>query len=706
VKQVLIRGGAAAVDEVPAPVVPARGLLVRVAASTISAGTERASVEMSKLPLYRRALAQPHHAKRAIEVARRDGFIRTYKRVKDQVDAGLPIGYSAAGVVVEAGEEVVGFAPGDHVACAGAGIANHAEVIAVPVNLAVRVPDGVEFEDASTVTLGAIALQGVRRADPTLGETIGVLGLGILGQLSVQLLLAAGCRVVASDPDPVRVALAVARGAIDGTGDFAERGRAHTDGFGLDAVIVTAATPSSDPMSVAAQACRRKGRIVIVGDVGLELKRTDLYAKELDVLISTSYGPGRYDEVYEIQGRDYPISYVRWTENRNMAEYLELIASGDVRLGDLPRERFDVDDADHAYAAVSREGDRPLLVFLGYPERADALTRRVAVRTARSHVGAIRVALVGAGGFAQGTHVPNLRRLEDLFALRCVMSRTGSTARAVAERNGASYATTDYDEVLRDEDVDLVLISTRHDLHAPMALAALRAGKNVFVEKPLALNEAELADIEAFFAEAGEGAPLLMTGFNRRFSPAAEHARAALAGRTTPLVADYRMNAGFIPLDHWVHGPEGGGRNIGEACHVYDLFNFLVGGAGVRDVTAQSIAPSGRLARNDNFTATISYDDGSLCTLTYTALGNADHPKERMEVFADNTVVTLDDYKSLSVTGKGEGLRGVTQHKGHEDELRALGRALRDGGPWPISLQEQLRAMRIAFAVEAAIAAR
>jgi predicted dehydrogenase/threonine dehydrogenase-like Zn-dependent dehydrogenase len=704
VKQVLIRGGVAATDEVPAPTVPPRGLLVRVEASTISAGTERASVQMSKLPLYRRALAQPHHAKRALEVARRDGFVRTYKRVKEQVDAGIPIGYSAAGVVLEAGEEVIGFAPGDRVACAGAGIANHAEVIAVPVNLAVRVPDGVELEDASTVTLGAIALQGVRRTEPTLGETVGVIGLGILGQLTVQLLRAAGCRVIASDLDPARVALAVEAGAIDGSGDFVERARAHTDGFGLDAVLVTAATPSSDPMSIAAQACRRKGRVVIVGDVGLDLKRVDLYQKELDVLMSTSYGPGRYDSVYELEGHDYPIGYVRWTENRNMQEYLDLIADGAVRLESLPRERYDVDEAARGYDAVSREGERPLLVFLRYPEREGALRRTPQLRTSPL-AGRIGVALVGAGSFAQAVHIPNLRKLEDAFALRCVMSRTGSTARAVAERNGAAYATTDLDEVLRDDDVGLVLISTRHDLHAPYTLAALRAGKHVFVEKPLALNEEELAEIETFYREAGGDAPLLMTGFNRRFSPAAEHVRAALAGRTTPLVADYRMNAGYIPLDHWVHGAEGGGRNIGEACHVYDLFDSLVGDVPVRSVQAQSIVPTGRLARNDNFAATVTYDDGSLCTLTYTALGNSDHPKERLEVFSDNTVVTLDDYKSVSMAGRGDGWRGLTQNKGHEEELEALAKALRDGGPWPISLDEQLRAMRIAFAVEDAIRA-
>ena len=706
-KQVLIRGGTAAVEDVPAPGVPPRGLLVRVEASTISAGTERASMQMSNLPLYRRALAQPHHAKRALEVARREGFIRTYKRVKEQIDAGLPIGYSAAGVVVAAGEDVIGFAPGDRVACAGAGIANHAEVIAVPVNLAVRVPEGVGLEDASTVTLGAIALQGVRRTAPTLGESVGVIGLGILGQLTVQLLRANGCRVLVSDLDPARVALAVTNGAVDASGDFVERARAHTDGFGLDAVIVTAATPSSDPMHVAAQACRRKGRITISGDVGLELQRADLYQKELDVLISTSYGPGRYDEVYELEGHDYPLGYVRWTENRNMAEYLELLGEGAIRLDGLPREQYDVDDAAKAYAAVSRDGARPLLVFLGYPERADVERRTVALHRDVTPVGGrIGVALVGAGSFAQGTHVPNLRKLDDVFTLRAVMSRTGSTARAVAERHGAAYATTDLADVLADDEVGLVIISTRHDLHAPFTLAALRAGKHVFVEKPLAVNAEELDEIEAFYREAGAGAPLLMTGFNRRFSPAAEHVRAALQGRTTPLMADYRMNAGHIPLDHWVHGAEGGGRNIGEACHVYDLFDSLVGDSGVASVTARSITPgSDRLARNDNFIATIAYDDGSLCTLTYTALGNSEHPKERLEVFCDNRVITLDDYKSVSVAGRGDGWRGVTANKGHNEELVALGRALRGGGPWPISLDEQVRAMRIAFAVEESIRA-
>jgi predicted dehydrogenase/threonine dehydrogenase-like Zn-dependent dehydrogenase len=705
VKQVLIRGGGVAVEDVPAPVASPRGILVRVEWSCVSVGTESASVAMSGLPLYRRALKQPEHAKRALEIAKDQGFVRTFKRIRGQLAAGLPTGYSAAGVVVGVGTEVDGFAIGDRVACAGAGIANHAELIDVPVNLAVRVPEGVELDTASTVTLGSIALQGVRRAVPALGDAVGVIGLGILGQLTVQLLRAAGCRVLATDLDPDRVALAVAHGAEDASGDFAARAQALTGGFGADAVIVTAATASSDPMHQAAQACRRKGRVVIVGDVGLELRRSDLYEKELDVVMSTSYGPGRYDPVYELEGQDYPLGYVRWTENRNMEEYLRMLAAGALDLSALPQERFEIDDAETAYAALGGER-KPLLVLLSYPEREDALRRRVETRTVAAKSGRIGVALVGAGSFAQGSHVPNLQKLDDRFQIRAVMSRTGATAKAVASRANAAYATTDLSEVLADPEIDLVLIATRHDLHAAQTLAALQAGKHVFVEKPLALTEDELAEIEAFYADRAD-APLLMTGFNRRFSPAIARARELLAARTTPLVADYRMNAGYLPLDHWVHGPEGGGRNIGEACHVYDVFDALVSGAEIEAVTAQSIRGDGtRLAANDNFVATVGYADGSVCTLTYTALGNPEHPKERMEIFADDTVLTLDDYKSLGVTGGGKGWRASTQQKGHLQELEALAATIRDGGPWPIPLEEQLRAMRIAFAVEDQIRGR
>jgi predicted dehydrogenase/threonine dehydrogenase-like Zn-dependent dehydrogenase len=706
-KQVLVKGGGVIVDEVPAPEPGRRAILVRVHYSCVSVGTELSTVQLSGMPLYRRALKQPHHAKRALEVAREQGMLRTYKRISGQLSAGTPTGYSAAGVVVGLGEDVDGFAVGDRVACAGAGIANHAEVIAVPVNLAARVPDHVELDDASTVTLGAIAMQGVRRVEPTLGETVAVVGLGVIGQLTVQLLRAAGCRVLGADPDSTRAEQALLNGATwvvqpgESLQDVAAR---LTDGFGVDAVVITAATSSSAVVSDAFQACRRKGRVVIVGDVGLELKRHDMYEKELDLRMSTSYGPGRYDPVYEEQGADYPYGYVRWTEGRNLEEYLRLLADGSVTLAHLATRHYPIDDAPAAYAALTQEEPKPTLVVLEYESAATASPLTQTVRTAgkgnaRPGDRSISVGLVGAGSFAEAVHVPNLRKLSDDFELRAVMSRTGSTAKAMAVRNEATYATTDFDELLNDNELDLILIATRHDLHAPLALRALEAGKHVFVEKPLALTELELEAIERFYQDTPDG-PVLMTGFNRRFSPAVRLSQTLLRGRAAPLVIDYRMNAGYIPLDHWVHGPEGGGRNIGEACHVYDVFDAIVGG-GVERITASSIKPTPRLAANDNFATTITYVDGSICTLTYTALGAKDHPKERMEIYADGKVITLDDYQSLSMSGRKAPLwSSRTTDKGHRNELESLADCLRRNKPWPISLEEQLQATRISHTVE------
>ncbi len=425
-----------------------------------------------------------------------------------------------------------------------------------------------------------------------------------------------------------------------------------------------------------------------------------MYEKELDFLVSTSYGPGRYDDVYELEGRDYPLGYVRWTENRNMEEYLRLLAEGTVSLDGLGQETFAVTDAQAAYAALQSGQTHPLLVFLAYPEQVSEPERTTYLRTLPPKNDRIGVALVGAGGFAQSQHVPNLAKRPDRFELRAVVARTGATAKAVASRTEAAYATTDYEQVLGDDSIDLILIATRHDLHAPMVLQALEAGKHVFVEKPLALTEDELSAIAAFYEDRQGDGPLLMTGFNRRFSPAAARLRELLADRATPIVATYQMNAGFIPLDHWVHGPEGGGRNIGEACHIYDLFDFLTD-AEETTVTAQAIDPPSRhWAANDNFVATIAYADGSVCTLAYTALGHRDHPKERLEVFADGAVYSLNDYRSLSIAGKPGGWNSRTQRKGHLEELDALAHALSVGGSWPISLEQQLQATRISFEVE------
>lgn len=702
-KQLLVRSGRVFVQDVPAPTVGPRNVLVRVERSCVSVGTEMAGIKMSALPLYRRALKQPHHVKKALQLMRDQGAVRVYKKIKGQLDAGMPSGYSAAGVVVEVGTEVVGIAVGDRVACAGAGIANHAELIDVPVNLTVPVPAELGMDEAATVTLGAIAMQGVRRTSPTLGETVVVVGLGILGQITAQLLAAHGCRVIGSDVDNERIEMARQNGleiGINATdGDFVQRIVKLTDGFGADAVLITAASPSSEILAQAFQACRRKARVVVVGDVGLNIARSDIYAKELDFFISTSYGPGRYDPVYEEEGLDYPLAYVRWTENRNMSEYLRLLASGRVSLANMIHAPFDINEAEKAYEQLNAPGSKPLLVLLKYDERAEARVATLKLQVPVSVKGRIRLAIIGAGGFAQGMHLPNLGKLKDAYELRTIVNRTGLSARTTAERFGAANASTDYSSVLADPEIDLVLIATRHDLHAGMVMQALRAGKNVFVEKPLTLNEDELQEIEAFYASA-EKAPLLMTGFNRRFSPAISTARQLVAGRSSPMIVNYRMNAGYIPADHWVHGAQGGGRNIGEACHIYDLFNALTGSL-PSEVHAVSIVPnSAYWRRDDNFVATVRYEDGSICTLTYTSMGAKDYPKERAEIFVDGKVLTLDDYKSLSVAGGSGGWKGTFIEKGQLEELKALADAFKSGGQWPISLQEQIAATRVSFEVQ------
>lgn len=703
-KQVLVQGGSVVVQQVPAPGVSPKNILVRVHHSCISVGTEMAGVQNSGLPLYRRALKQPEHVKKVIDVMRDQGVKRTWDRVMGKLAAGLPTGYSAAGEVIEVGSEVSGFQPGDMVACAGAGIANHAEFIDVPVNLAVKIPAGLDTQWASTVTLGAIALQGVRRANPTLGESVVVVGLGVLGQITAQLLKSNGCRVIGVDLDAKRTDVALQNGMDFGVqpsiDNYVDRVYRLTDGVGADAAIVTAAGSSSDIISQALQACRKKGRVVLVGDVGLDLKRSDLYKKELDFLISCSYGPGRYDSTYEESGLDYPLPYVRWTENRNMEAYLHLVASRHISLTNLCNLKFPIEQATDAYEALKSDHERPLMVILEYPERDAPPVRSVRLRPAAGKARKIRIAVVGAGNFAAAMHLPNMVKLRDKFDIHCVMSRTGANARGLASQFQAAYATTDYEEVLTDEDTDLVLIATRHDLHGRLVVQALEAGKHVFVEKPLTVDPDDLYKIERFYEQA-QNPPLLMIGYNRRFSPAARRIKEVLRGRTTPLVVNYRMNAGYIPLDHWVHSPEGGGRNIGEACHIYDLFGYLTGSA-VDTVQASSIGTTGKqYLRNDNFVATITYADGSVCTLTYTALGDKAFPKETMDIFADGKVLTLRDYKSLEIVGgKLRGWDAVTQQKGQLQELESLADCLLNHSEWPISLEEQLQTARVAFEVE------
>ena len=593
-KQILLKQGAPVVESVPAPMAEPGTILVRTHVSCISVGTELSGLKMSGTPLWKKALAQPQKVRQALDMVGEKGLARTIAEIKGKTETPQPVGYSAAGTVIALGEGVSTFAVGDSVAVAGAQCAFHAEVLRAPVNLAVAMPAGVAFDAASTVALGAIALQGIRRAAPTLGETFVVVGLGFLGQLTVQMLRANGVKVIALDPDAARTALAVCAGAIGLESDGAEAQVARlTGGVGADGVIVTAATASDEVISTAFRMCRKKARVVLVGDVGLDIDRNDIYVKELDFLVSTSYGPGRYDTRYEEEGLDYPVSQVRWTENRNMASYLDLVASGGVRLDGFLNHRFAVEDAPRAYEAL-KGAERPMLALLDYPGTMDAPRHSIQFSPrATPKPGVVRLAVVGAGDFATAMHLPLIQSLPE-YHLAAVVNRTGHKAAAAAKRFDADTALTDFEAVLADPAIDAVLLSTRHNLHAAQTLAALKAGKHVLVEKPLALNRAELAEIRDFMAAAGEAAPVLLCGFNRRFSPFMAPLVQGVKDRSNPLIANYRMNAGHIPPDHWVHGPEGGGRNIGEACHIYDLFTFLTG-AKVKSVSVQALAATHRI---------------------------------------------------------------------------------------------------------------
>jgi predicted dehydrogenase len=690
-KQVFFQQGALVVDEVPSPAPEAGCVLVRTAFSCVSTGTELAGLRASGKPLWSRILTEPHNVRKAVAMVRERGISDTVRTVLGKVDVRSPTGYSACGSVMAVGEGVSEFVVGDAVACAGAQNAFHAEVIRVPRNLCVRVPDGLALDAAATVTLGAIALQGVRRAEPTLGETFAVIGLGAIGQLAVQLLKANGCRVVAMDIEPARVALACANGAEHGLGageESVESVFRSTDGYGVDGVLITASSKSDAIVSLAFRLCRKKGRVVLVGDVGLNLNRAEIYEKELDFLVSTSYGPGRYDRRYEEDGLDYPIGYVRWTENRNMAEYLALLAAGRVRIDGLIAGHFAVEDAPAAYRSLS-DGNA-LLALLQYPaDSASAVLRTVPNTTARvAPQGRLRLGLVGAGSFLKSAHLPLLKALAGRYAIRAVASRSGHNAQETARKTGAAYGTTDFQALLDDPEVDAVLIATRHHLHADLALRALRAGKHVLVEKPLALTTAEVEAIRALHTGRDGGSPVLLTGFNRRFSPQAAALKARLANSANAPIVSYRMNAGYLPHEHWVHGPEGGGRNLGEACHIYDLLTYLLGR--VNSISARPIAPRGGCYRaDDNFAVLLGFEGGAVATFIYTAMGDASQSKEQAEIYFEGQIARLDGW----------------QEKGLRQELEAFHDAATGRSEWPIPLWQQLQATEVALEVNRQIGA-
>ena len=716
-KQVLQSGrtGQVAVVEVPDAGVRPGCVLVQISASLVSAGTERAASEFARKSLLQKARTRPDLVRDVIEKIRRDGLFSAAQAVRSRLDQPLELGYSSAGTVAAVGRGITDLRVGDRVACAGAGYAVHAEVASVPRLLVARIPaENVSFEEAAFTTVGATALHGVRTADVKLGDAVAVIGLGLLGQLTAQLLQAAGCRVIGMDIDAGRVELAKRIGADRASvsvAEFEALCSALSDGCGVDAVLITAATSSSDPVNLAARVARERSVVTAVGTVGMDLERKLYYEKELDFRISRSYGPGRYDSAYEQKGLDYPIGYVRWTETRNMEAFLQLVAQSKVDVGSLITHRIPIERAHEAYEIISGRACVPSLgVVIHYAEEREETHRLELIPKAsapapgkdrRDKGEAVAIGLLGTGNFVLSTLLPAIRSVPGA-ELMSVCSPNGSHTRYAAKKFGFRVCTTDERQIFGDPDVNAVVIATRHQLHAPQVLASLRAGKHVFCEKPLCLTQKELDAITQEYAAArAKRRCVLMVGFNRRFAPMASRMKAFLQTIHEPLVMHYRVNAGSLPPDHWVNDLEqGGGRILSEVCHFVNFLSFL---AGASPIEVQTHSPTQQKRQaNDNVVISLKFSNGSQGTITYVVNGDRAYSKERLEVFGGGATVVLEDFRRLELRGRGrqQVFRSwLRQDKGHVAEWKAFARAIQTGGEAPIPFEEIAATMLTTFRV-------
>lgn len=683
--------GELSLAEVPEPDLSSTGVLVDTRYSLVSAGTEKAMIDLAEKTLVGKAKERPDLVKEVVQKARKDGLKSTYRSVKSRLDAPLPLGYSCAGKVVEVGEDVSGVSVGEMVACGGAEYATHAEINHVPANLCTPVPENVDLQEAAFTTVGAIALQGIRRLEPTPGERIAVIGLGLVGRLTTKLLSAYGHPVLGLDIDREQVESAdeITMGAVIGEDNIGHIAKDFSNESGVDGVIITAATDSNQPVEMAGDILREQGRVSVVGDVSMDIPRSSYYEKELDLRLSRSYGPGRYDRTYEEKGLDYPIEYVRWTENRNMAEFLRLLDAGDMTIDDLISHTYPFEDALDAYEFLKNGGDYTGIV-LEYDEYTDIQQNRIALDSPpkESVSGSVSVGVVGAGKFATSTLLPIMLNIDDL-SISAVATATGTSGKAVGEKYDVRYVTTDYTELIDDEQIDLIVIATRHNLHAEIAIRALEADKNVHVEKPPALDREELQQlVEAEQSSSGR----LMVGYNRRFSDDARRIAGSLTGRTTPVVIQYRINAGSLPSDSWIVDPkEGGGRIVGEVCHFVDLLQYLTDSSPERVYACGPAVPADSPTRQ-NMQATIEFEDGSTGTITYTTLGDDSEGKEMVEVFSGGETYTIDNFKT--------GWLGLTQSKGFEEEFQAFGDAIQNGDPSPIGMDSIVETSLTTFGIE------
>lgn len=710
-----IKSGELNLVTVPPPVVAPGGIIVRNAASLISAGTEKMLIELAQKNIIGKAQARPDLVKQIINKAKKEGLVNTFHNVMSKMEKPMPLGYSAAGIIESVGENVYGFKAGDRVAIAGAGYANHAEINYVPKNLAALIPDNVSFEEASYTTVASIALQGVRLGKPELGSNVLVIGLGLIGLITVQLLKANGCRVIGAEFDKSKIELALKLGLDEAihlpSENALEKTDAFTKGYGPDYTFITAATKSNDPIEMAGELTRKKGQVIVVGAVGMNIPRDVYYKKELEIKVSMSYGPGRYDYSYEEGGIDYPYDYVRWTEQRNMQAVLDLISQKKLDVKSLTTHHFSLEKAMDAYALI-QSGKTPYVgIVLDYDinKKQDSILR-LSQATSKPYNSKekLSVGFVGAGNYAALHLIPHLRK-ENNVNLLGLVTATGLNAQQKAQKFGFSYCTTDITSVIDDNNIDAVFIATRHSTHASYTVKALNKGKHVFVEKPMVISEEELDNVVSAYNQANEKKNVaLMVGLNRRFAPMVKEIKAQFSV-AEPKQMMYRVNSGHIPTTSWLHAPEeGGGMFIGEMCHFIDLMCYISGEKPV-SVYARSMSLNNQMiADTDNVSVIIEFDKGSVGTLNYNTIGDKSASKERLEIYGGNKVVILDDFRRLEIWahGKHNTVKAANQDKGQAIQVSETVTSFMKSGTAPIPFEDLVNVMKIIFAARRSVKSR
>jgi len=686
--------------DIPIPSVKPGFVLVKNHYSLISAGTEKAVIKLAQESMIGKAKSRPDQVKQVLGKIKTDGIITTFQRVMKKLDKPLPLGYSSSGEVIEVGEDVKEFSVGDRVACAGGGYASHAEIITVPKNLCIKIPDNVSYKQASFTTLGSVAMQGVRRANLTQGEKVAVIGLGLLGQLTCQILKAYGFSVIGIDIDETKIKDSSEQGLLNigaSPNEAEQLTKTFTNNNGVDSVIITAATKTNQPIELAGKVSKKKGTISVVGDVKMDIPRKVYYTKELDLKISCSYGPGRYDEGYEEKGYDYPFEYVRWTEKRNMEEFVRLINKNLINPDKLITHIFDIEEAEKTYDFILNNPKKEKIngILFSYDTKKEHKNIiSFEGNTKYESKDKVNVGLIGVGNFAQGIILPALKKIKNANLIAAA-DTNGINAQRIIKQFHGQYATTDWHKIVEDKNIDLVIVATRHNLHATIVIEALKRNKNVHVEKPLCLNNDELKEI---IKVAKNSTGRLMVGFNRRFAPSTIKAK-KIFKNNAPLIISCTINAGFIPKNHWVHdSKEGGGRIIGEACHFVDLCHYLAGSEPTT-VFASLVPLQKGVQTEDNIAITLDFKNGSHGTIIYTSLAPKTLPKERIEIFGGDKAMVIDNFKSdviYTSSGKKK-THSYGQNKGHNNEFKSFIRAIKEGKPCPIPLQEIILSTQATF---------